>query len=150
MTTVSRPLSPQRIAAAQRAVARDIENNALTPELVKFRDPMERIKAWDIACGEWARTFDHERFLLMMRCVKLLRGMSRAKRHATVRYARRTFPKNCGYLIGYIREVKAGRTSPFRDLRMHGIYAMARDGKITFQNARSIVEAFKLPKVGKL
>lgn len=145
---VARPLSPQRIAAAKRAVARDIENNALTPELVKHWNPMDRIRAWDKGVHEWHVEHLHTKFTVVMQCIKILRGFSSSKRSAIVRYVRQTFPRDGTYLLSYIHEVQAGRAIVFRDLRMRGIYAMARDGKISFQSARAIVEAFKLPMVG--
>lgn len=148
-TTLARPLSPQRLAAARRAVARDIEKNALTPELVQFRDPIERIKAWDVAVGEWRVAHVHTRFTVLMECVKILRCFPASKRRAIVQYVRQTFPNDGTYLISYIRDVQTGRTSVFRDLRMRGVYAMARDGKISFQSARAIVEAFKVSKAGR-
>lgn len=134
--------SNRRLAAARRAIARDLEANALTPELVQHRDPAERIAHVETENARHAARWNAGDRATAAEAAALLRAMPKAKRRAALRFCRSTYPDAPAYVIEYVRNVAASRRSPFRDLRMTGLFALARDGKIPFRRVREILEAF--------
>ena len=110
------PVSGRRIAAARRAVERDKDRNALTPELVRHHTPEERLNALAIGMDKTERDWRDHRAQGWRSCRRRLRNLPEITRKGVVRlWNLGICPLEPHYLAGYIHAAERGE-SPWRKM----------------------------------
>jgi hypothetical protein len=113
---VPNPITPRRLAAARRAVNLDKDKNALTPELVKYGTPEERLEALaeGLVCME--REWRQRRANAWRECRKRLAALPPLTRRGVVcLWNKGIYPLEPSYLACCIREAEQGQ-SPWAKL----------------------------------
>lgn len=125
-----RDVTTRRVAAASRSIARDIERNALTPELVRFTDPFERLAHFDADTAEKAdhfRAFQAKAWRLARADLAALPPVSR---EAVRRFwDAAVYPASPSYLSTLCLQVRRGR-SLWRFLRYRRAMELIRNQRL--------------------
>lgn len=101
--------SGRRVAAARRAVRKDLERNALTPELVKHHNAEDRLDAREQWLIDRDRRDRARRAESWRRARTELRDLPTDTQTAVRDYWQRgVYPADPVYLLGLIRNVKTG------------------------------------------
>jgi len=109
--------SPRRLAAARRAVERDKEQNALTPELVRHQTAEERLAARNAEWAETERDWRQRKARAWLDCRRRLRALPPTTRRGVMIWWNRShYPPTPEYLAGVLTGVERGR-SPWAELR---------------------------------
>jgi len=135
--------SNRRLAHARKAIKLDQERNALTPELVAYTTPEQRLEAMERSNAQYAAKWNAHAKATRHKAAAALVAMPKPRRRAALKWARKVYPHDATYLLSYLAQVNRGR-SPFRDLRASMLAGLIRDGRIplTFPRWRAICEAF--------
>lgn len=103
-------VTPQRLAAARRRVARDKEECALFPELVKHNTPEERIAEQEEDRVQWRRKMRAHWADSWRQARRELRAMPASKQQSIIRYWNLGhLPGSPSYLLSIIHASKRGR-----------------------------------------
>ena len=106
----SRTVSPQRLAAAKKAVQKDKDSWALFPENVKHQTAEERISAWNVGAFEFWQDQRAHVAATWRRARARLRKLPALKRAGLIRYWQTvwTGPRACEYLAGMVGDGERG------------------------------------------
>lgn len=125
-----RKVTPQRLAAARRAVAQERDRNALTPELIRehFRDPLERIAFFADRDEDMAASMRLNAARSWRDARENLAALPPVLRESVRRFwAAGIYPASPAYLSTLIHQVRGGR-SLWRFLRWRRAAELIREG----------------------
>lgn len=124
--------SPQRVAAARRAVQREKDNYALFPQFVTHNTAEERLNALEIHNREWnQKRRDHDA-QGWRRARRELRQLPPSIKAGLIRYwqSEAWLPREPAYLLSEIHSAKIGRTNHWRCLRILRQFRLLREGRL--------------------
>lgn len=144
-------VTPQRLAAARRAVERDREQCGLFPEMMVHKSAEERAQAVVTEAAIWWAEMRQRVAKDWRRARRELRDLSLIKRQGVASYwSTCVFPGVPVYLLELIRETRNGRPiwkrlSVLRRFRLEGMRKGVRTSGVGYSIAKSKRAAMPLP-----
>jgi hypothetical protein len=132
--------SPQRVAAARRAVQRDMDSVPLFPELVRFDSAEERLEAIEGDLREWNQSHRDIVAKAWRRARRELNTLQPITRTGILRYwnSGAWFPREPYYLLDQIWGVKHRGENPWRTMRILRQLKLMGQGKLPRNIFKSI------------
>lgn len=121
------PWSARRLAAAGRAVRRELDAVPLFPELARYRSIEERVAQMEAGREDFHRAMRAHRAAAWRRARAELARLPRTTRAGVLRYwARGHLPPDPGYLLSLLHDLRARHWAPWRALRRLRHYTLRR------------------------
>lgn len=137
--------SPQRVAAAKRAVQRDREKCGLFPEMMQFQTAEQRVAALIVHRKTWGQEFRDRHAASWRKVRRELRMVPDSPRRAIMRYWQTgPYPGSPEYLAGMIHDWRIkGRCwwhalADRRRMQLVGMGKLPRPGKWTVPSVPSV------------
>lgn len=143
--------SPQRMAAARRAVAREKEQYALFPELVTHSTAEQRVDSLETHCAKfnqdwrdhWAVGWRRARALVNELSPITKQGLLRHWNHPDIQS-----PREPVALLGFIHRIKVYHESPWQQLRIRRQLQLIGQQRLPRDTFKAI-RAWEDPRAGK-
>ena len=138
-----RPRSPQRIAAARRAVQRDKDAVPLFPEMVKHHTADERLRAMEVGAVEWHCEMRASRAATWREARRRLYALPPLTHAGVLRYwsSDSWIPRDPSYLADLIHGVTHRHECCWRMLRIRRQMKLVREGRLPRTVLQAIIRS---------
>ncbi|HEY1171069.1 MAG TPA: hypothetical protein VGH19_06820 [Verrucomicrobiae bacterium] len=143
--------SPQRMAAARRAVAKEKDKYALFPELVTHTSAEERVDSLEKHCAQFNQDWRERWAVNWRRARAKVNELPPITRQGLLRYWNHPeiqIPRDPVFLLGAIHTITVYHQSPWHQLRIRRQLQLIGDKRLPRDTFKSI-RAWEDPRAGK-